>query len=297
MSDNRKTVLITGAGVGGIGGALAKEFHLKGYRVFATARRIETIAPLAEEFGIETLPLDVTSQESVDAAKKEIVAATGGKLDVLVNNAGISYTMPATDLEIDTVKELFDVNVFGVMRMVKAFADVLVEARGVIANVGSIASIMPFVFGSSYNATKGALHSYGNTLRVEMRPFGVKVLTIVTGGVKSQIARWPRTLPENSLYLPINDDFQLRLSRSQRGAMDTDEYAKGVVQKIRNALEGGRWSVWYWRGNFSFWAWCIDTFLWKGVWDSLMMGRFGLKRMQRIHEESRKRLEAGKKSD
>jgi len=79
---------------------------------------------------------------------------------------------PATDLLIDTVvKSMFEVNVFGVMRMVQGFSGLLIAAEGTIVNIGSVAAVMPYVFGSAYNATKGALHSYSDTLRVEMKPF------------------------------------------------------------------------------------------------------------------------------
>ena len=79
---------------------------------------------------------------------------------------------PATDLEIDTiVKEMFEVNVYGAMRMVQEFVHLLIATEGTIVNIGSVAAYVPYVYGSAYNATKGALHSYGDTLRVEMKPF------------------------------------------------------------------------------------------------------------------------------
>jgi 1-acylglycerone phosphate reductase len=75
-------------------------------------------------------------------------------------------------LEIDTVvKDMFEVNVYGVMRVVQEFVHLLIKAEGTIVNIGSIAAIMPYVFGSAYNATKAALHSYSETLRVELKPF------------------------------------------------------------------------------------------------------------------------------
>lgn len=72
----------------------------------------------------------------------------------------------------DKVKATFDTNIFGVMRMVRDFAPLLIAARGKIVNVGSIGAVLPYAFGSSYNAAKAALHQYGNTLRVELAPFG-----------------------------------------------------------------------------------------------------------------------------
>lgn len=159
------------AGVGGIGGALAMEFHKAGFRVFAAARRPDTVAPLVS-LGIESVTLDVTSDESISSAVAHVSELTDGKLDMLVNNAGAAVHVPALDLDIDgAVKNMFEVNVFGVMRMVKAFSGMLIKAEGCIVNIGSIAPIVPLVFSSAYNATKAALHAYGDCLRIELAPF------------------------------------------------------------------------------------------------------------------------------
>lgn len=80
--------------------------------------------------------------------------------------------MPATDTEASEVQKMFNVNVFGPMRVVHHLHTFLIAARGVIVNTGSIGGVTPYVYGASYNASKAALHHYGNTLRVELRPFG-----------------------------------------------------------------------------------------------------------------------------
>jgi NAD(P)-dependent dehydrogenase (short-subunit alcohol dehydrogenase family) len=100
-----KSVLITGCS-SGIGHALAREFKHKGFRVFATARKIESIADLAA-LGIETLPLEATSLESITALKEEVVRRTNGELDYLVNNAGRNYTVPALEVEAKEVEMTF----------------------------------------------------------------------------------------------------------------------------------------------------------------------------------------------
>lgn len=82
------------------------------------------------------------------------------------------YTMTAVDTDIAPVEKMFAVNVFGPMRMVRYFHREIIATKGIIINIGSIGGICPFVFGASYNASKAALHHYGNTLRVEMLPFG-----------------------------------------------------------------------------------------------------------------------------
>ncbi|KAG6040274.1 hypothetical protein E4U41_001061 [Claviceps citrina] len=187
----RKTALVTGAGIGGIGGSLATELHNAGYFVFCAVRRTSAIGDLLQP-GMAAVELDVTSTESVAAAVKTVSAVAGGRLDVLVNNAGLATHRPALDLDVDgVVASMFDVNVLGVMRVVKAFADLLINARGCIVNIGSIAPIIPLAFSSAYNASKAALHAYGDSLHMELKPLGVDVLPIITGAVKSNIGKEP----------------------------------------------------------------------------------------------------------
>jgi 1-acylglycerone phosphate reductase len=114
----------------------------------------------------------VTIPNSVAAAKEKLSALTGRRLDILINNAGQGSPRPCTDLEIETtVKGIFDVNIFGVMRVVQAFVPLLIEAEGMIVNIGSIAPVIPLVFGGAYNASKAALHAYADCLRMELKPF------------------------------------------------------------------------------------------------------------------------------
>lgn len=112
-----------------------------GYHVIATARRLSVIEPL-RDLGMSILPVDVNSTESVNDLKKQVTELTGGKLDYLVNNAGRNYTVPALDVDIDEVQQTFETNVVGVIRMCQAFAPLLIEAKGCIVQIGSIAGLM-----------------------------------------------------------------------------------------------------------------------------------------------------------
>lgn len=120
----------------------------EGFRVLATARRTSTISDL-DALGIVTLALDVDKPESIAALKEEVVKITNGRLDMLVNNAGRNYTVPAMDVDFAEVEQTFKTNVFGVMRMCQTFAPLLIEAKGTIVQLGSIAGTMPYVFGSA----------------------------------------------------------------------------------------------------------------------------------------------------
>ena len=139
---SRKTVLITGCSEGGIGHSLALEWNSKGHRVFATARKVDSMTGL-QEVGIECLTMDVTDTESLKAVKEQVEVKTGGTLDILVNNAGqgifpqseladLAYTIPILDIDVDIAKKIYDVNVWGVIRTTHVFSSLIIAAEGTI---------------------------------------------------------------------------------------------------------------------------------------------------------------------
>lgn len=141
MSDAKtKTILITGCSAGGIGAALALRLADQGHRVFATARDPRKIpSHVREHRKVTALTLDVTDDVSVAAASVAVRAARrgAGGLDVLVNNAGAGYTMPLLDADVDRAKRCHDVNVWGPVRTVQAFSDLLIASRGRVVNIGA----------------------------------------------------------------------------------------------------------------------------------------------------------------
>jgi 1-acylglycerone phosphate reductase len=143
-------------------------------------------------------------------------------------------TVPAIDISDEDLESAFETNVFSVMRLVRELSPLIIRARGKIVNIGSITAFTPYVFSSIYNATKGALHAYSNTLRLELAPFGVRVILIVTGGVKSRITRTERTLAEESLYLPISAEYLRRVHHSQGKNTNTSSAIPAVC--FRDAL-------------------------------------------------------------
>lgn len=142
----KKTVLITGCSAGGLGFALAKAFEDEGFHVFATARDPAKAASLAGT-GIEILPLDVASKESIDNCLSRVQQKTGGSLDVLVNNAGTALFGPLVHASIEEAKKVFDVHVFGMLAVAQAFVPLLVKARqGVMVNICSMAGAVPMAW-------------------------------------------------------------------------------------------------------------------------------------------------------
>ncbi|KAI1470046.1 NAD(P)-binding protein [Daldinia caldariorum] len=135
---SRKPVVITGCSEGGIGAALTLEFHVQGYRVFATARNVDKMRPLAGK-GIETPPLNVDSDESIAVCAASVAEATEtgtgtgtdeSKLDCLINNAGVHHVLPFTDSRIDDLRRVVNTNVVGTLAVTHAFVPLLNIWRG-----------------------------------------------------------------------------------------------------------------------------------------------------------------------
>ncbi|KAL2803214.1 hypothetical protein BJX63DRAFT_78256 [Aspergillus granulosus] len=291
VSDQRKSVLITGCSPGGIGNALAREFQRHGLRVFATARDAKSLEDLAA-LGVETLSLTVDDEDSVQLCFAEVERRLGDKgLDYLVNNAGRNYTVPALEVDLSEVRATFETNFVAVVYICKTFVPLLIKAKGTIVQIGSIAGIIPYVFGSIYNASKAALHSYSDTLRVELAPFGVNVTTVVTGGVESRIARTKRSLQPNSMYAPIDDQYTRRVTHSQDGAMPHNAYARSVVAQVLYGSAPWRWlwpwakgrKMWIWEGHKSWMIWFfMGGWAWTGFFHAILGRMFGLNRLKRI---------------
>jgi 1-acylglycerone phosphate reductase len=162
-----RAVLITGCS-SGIGEQLALLFAARGFSVFATARRSDSLKHLTEKYdNITLLSLDLGDTESLEALRDAIAERTGGRLDILVNNAGTHYAATALDLDIQEAKDLFNINVFAVMRLCQLFIPLLRRSsRAQIVQIGSVTRQIPVVWQCVYNASKAALSQYTKTLRV-----------------------------------------------------------------------------------------------------------------------------------
>ncbi|KAG4271455.1 hypothetical protein FPRO06_12148 [Fusarium proliferatum] len=275
-----KFALVTGCGQGGIGEALVMEYKRLSMHAIATVLPHESTVHLSQA-GITCFPLDVTVEDSVSELKLKVQDITGGYLHILVNCAGIAYTMTAIDTDVIAVQRMFDVNVFGPMRMVHHFHDMIIEGSGTIVNIGSIGGTIPFVYGSSYNASKAALQHWSNTLRVEMAPFRVKVITVISGEVNTNIlkADAQRRLPEGSYYSALEKQFEQHVLRKPKNATDRLELAENVVKESLKS----RPSAWFWFGSFSTLTRFLDTFAWRTIWDSILWRMFDMKKLQRAH--------------
>lgn len=139
---NPQFVLITGCTDGGIGSAFALAFHRRGFHVFATARSVEKMSRLQDLEKMTLLPLDVTSTISIQATLDNVTKIAEGKLHYLINNSGVSYVRPMLDTDIEEARQMFDVNLWGVLAMTQAFFPLLRNAKGCVVNMGSITGVL-----------------------------------------------------------------------------------------------------------------------------------------------------------
>jgi NAD(P)-dependent dehydrogenase (short-subunit alcohol dehydrogenase family) len=176
-----RTVLITGCSTG-IGRATARRLAAGGWTVYATARQPATLDDLAAA-GCRTLALDVTDEDSMVAA----VAAVEGGVGVLVNNAGYSQSGALETLPMDAVRRQFETNVFGLLRLTQLVLPGMRAARaGKIVNVSSMGGRLTFPGGGAYHATKYAVEALSDALRMEVARFGIDVICIEPGLIRSE---------------------------------------------------------------------------------------------------------------
>jgi NAD(P)-dependent dehydrogenase (short-subunit alcohol dehydrogenase family) len=201
-------VLITGCS-SGFGLATALAFARRGDRVYATMRDLErggdlAAAAEAEGLEIERLRLDVTDGGSVAAAVGQAVERDG-RIDVLVNNAGIGHLGAVEDLPDPLAREVFETNLFGPVRLIRAVLPGMRErGEGVVVNVSSVAGRLPGApVNWAYAASKHALGALSDSLAEEVRPFGIRVVCIEPGFFATSVARRPMAFDPASPYAPV----------------------------------------------------------------------------------------------
>jgi NAD(P)-dependent dehydrogenase (short-subunit alcohol dehydrogenase family) len=212
---SRPVAIVTGASAG-IGDATARALHAAGYRVFGTYRR----PPATRSPGIEYLACDVTSDESVKAATGEVLNQAG-RIDLLVNNAGVGLVAGAEESSLEQAKSLFDVNLFGVVRMTNAVLPTMRRQRaGRIVNISSVMGLIPAPFMALYSASKHAVEGYSESLDHETRSAGIRVVLVEPA--------YTRTSFEGNVY---QADQRLDLYQSAR------TNAEGVLREAMKSAD------------------------------------------------------------
>lgn len=167
----------------GLGEALALTLHTSNFQVVATARRLATVDRLAA-LGIQCLSLDVTDDESVKNAVSEIVK-TQGRLDILINNAGLSAIGPIAEQPLSEVSKVIEANLFGVIRVTQAAVPIMAkQGYGLILNIGSVVSQLSTPWSAAYSASKAGLLAVTDALRLEVKPFGIGVSYVIAGAIE-----------------------------------------------------------------------------------------------------------------
>ncbi len=180
----KKVVLITGAS-SGIGKSAAEYLAERGYIVYGAARRIDKMADLKAR-DIKTLTMDVTDEHSSSEGVNKIITAEG-RIDILINNAGFGSYGAIEDVSIEDARYQLEVNVFGAARLIKlVLPHMRAQHSGKILNISSIGGKLAMPFGGWYHASKFAIEALSDSLRNEVRPFGIDVIVIEPGGIQSE---------------------------------------------------------------------------------------------------------------
>jgi short-subunit dehydrogenase len=180
---NSKIVLITGAS-SGIGKSIGEFLHSKGFIVYGTSRNPDKISNSV----FELIPLDVRNIDSIKKCVQHIIHKSG-RLDIVINNAGVGITGPLEEIPSDEIKNNFETNFFGPIEVIKAVLPQMRQQKsGLIINITSIAGYMGLPFRSIYSASKGALELITESLRMEVQPFGIQITNVAPGDFATNIA-------------------------------------------------------------------------------------------------------------
>ncbi|MCJ1392998.1 hypothetical protein MMC18_005870 [Xylographa bjoerkii] len=285
MASLARSVLITGASSGSVGSALALACAAQGFTVFAGLRTITKVDPaLSALSNVHVVALDVASEESIAAALEIVTSKTKGSLDCLVNNAGFTYTSPLVDTDMATARKVFDVNFWGVLSMTKAFVPLLKTAKGTVVNVSSVGAIVHTPYLGIYSASKSALTIASETLRLELAPFDINVITAMLGVVKSNlhVNSAEYSLPLGSMYKSVEQNItDSDLGKDVPKAMEPEVFAKRLVEDILHRKKGL-----VWRGNMAHVVKWTKSLLPGAVFDGLITNGRGLDKLAKANQMS-----------
>lgn len=245
-----KSVLVTGAS-SGIGRATALLLARSGYLVFAGVRQTQDGESLkAEDPRIEPIILEVTDRESIAEAVREVSAHVEG-LHALVNNAGVGLMAPLEFQELSEIERIFAINVFGLLAVTQAFLPLIRKVRGRVVNVGSVGDRFTVPFGGALCASKSAVRSLTEALRLELHPFGIHVALIQPASVgtadidkletdaRDKLERLPTRARE--LYGEMYGAMLRRGAAEERSGSDPEVIAEAIFQAVSSSRPDTRY--------------------------------------------------------
>jgi NAD(P)-dependent dehydrogenase (short-subunit alcohol dehydrogenase family) len=266
-----KVVLITG-GSSGIGKETAKLLSQNGYKVYAAARRIEKMNDL-KSAGVHVIEMDVTDEQSVTNGVKQIISAEG-KVDILVNNAGFGQYGAVEDVSLADARYQLEVNLFGIARLTQLVLPGMREQHfGKIVNISSTGGKVATPLGGWYHASKFALEGLSDSLRMEVKPFGIDVIVIEPGGVKTE---WGEIAIGNAIKTAEGSAYQGLVKSAQ--SVNEKTGGKGtepieIATLIKNAMEADKPKARYVAGYLAKPILFMRKWLSDGILDKIIMSQ------------------------
>jgi NAD(P)-dependent dehydrogenase (short-subunit alcohol dehydrogenase family) len=256
-----KVALVTGAS-SGIGEATAERLAAAGYRVFGTSRR----ATAAGQRSFEMLALDVTSDQSVEAAVQEVIRRAG-RIDVLVNNAGFGVAPGGSEeSSIEQAQSLFDTNFFGIVRMTRAVVPQMRrQGSGRIINIGSVLGFLPMPYGALYAATKHAIEGYSESLDHELRTRGIRVSVVEPAYTKTP---FDANFLEPDAKLEEYREARATVNKRVKALMATAEPPRVVADVVLRAVGAAHPKARYTAGGLAGRLRFLRTYLPAGMMDA-----------------------------
>jgi short-subunit dehydrogenase len=240
----QKTILITGATTG-IGRTAALHFARAGHHVIATGRNEKALATLRDEgkdLRLDTVRLDVTDGESIQAAVRAVAGIGRDGVDVLVNNAGYGLAAALAEVTDADLRAQFETNVFGLMAVTRAFLPQMIARRsGLVMNISSVGGRVTFPLFGAYHASKYAVEALSDAMRNELAPFGIKVALIEPGPIATEFAN--RSVAEVSRYRKDTSPYAAVYARAEEIKTMTDKQsvpAERVARVMLRAVESRR---------------------------------------------------------
>ena len=265
-----KVVLITG-GSSGIGKSIGEFLHHKGFVVYGTSRNPEKVSNSV----FPLVALDVRNSDSIVAAVAKIIA-TSGRLDIVINNAGVGITGPLEEIPTNEIKNNFETNFFGPIEVMKTvLPQMRAQKSGLIINITSIAGYMGLPYRSVYSASKGALELITEALRMEVKSFGIHITNVAPGDFATNIAsgRFHAPLIKDSAYeIPYGNTLKMMDEHVDSGNNPT-EMAEAVYQIILNPNPRIHYKVGAFMQKFSI---VLKRILPDKVYEKMLMNHFKL---------------------
>lgn len=243
-----KVVLITG-GSSGIGKSIGEFLHQKGFVVYGTSRNPEKV--LNSVFPL--VALDVRNSDSIKTAVNKIIE-TSGRLDIVINNAGVGITGPLEEIPTEEIRNNFETNFFGPIEVMKAaLPQMRKQNSGLIINITSIAGYMGLPYRSVYSASKGALELIAEALRMEVKAFGVEITNVAPGDFATNIAagRYHAPVIKNSAYEKVYGDVLATMNDHVDAGSNPNEMAEAVYKIIQTKKPNVHYKVGAFMQKFS----------------------------------------------